>query len=324
MSIDFNAIVAEEKYMNLTWQVSNQCNFRCSYCNPGNWAGSSPNTGNLDKYIKNLDKIFSIYKDKGYQNFKLFFSGGEPTYWENLIPIIEFAKESLPNTTIAINTNLSRPLRYWEEHYHLFDDVVASYHIEWAKKERYIENAIFLCDKVNYLCTKMLLHDERFWEVVEVGKEVRERVPNYNLEWTPLFDEMSVNTGPWKYLDDEKNKFINDSVFETVMRKDKPWKESKTVSLVKYIDGTTEPVNSNKIIANRQNFFKTWKCFVDDALFINPTGNISSASCGVGNNHGNILDDDIELTYSPVICSKDHCHCGTDIIIPKEKILDGF
>ena len=68
----------------------------------------------------------------------------------------------------------------------------------------------------------------------------------------------------------------------------------------------------------RQNFFKGWKCYVDDALFINPRGEISSASCGVGNNHGNILDSDLTFDLKPVICSKQHCHCGTDIIIPKE------
>ncbi len=47
---------------------------------------------------------------------------------------------------------------------------------------------------------------------------------------------------------------------------------------------------------------------------------MSSASCGVGNTHGNILDEDLTFDMKPVICSKQHCHCGTDIIIPKEPI----
>jgi MoaA/NifB/PqqE/SkfB family radical SAM enzyme len=73
------AIEAPEPYLAITWQVNNFCNFRCSYCNPGNWAGANPNNGNLDLYIQNLDIIIKKYKAVGYKNFKFFFSGGEPT-----------------------------------------------------------------------------------------------------------------------------------------------------------------------------------------------------------------------------------------------------
>jgi organic radical activating enzyme len=308
-----------ESYMSLTWQVNNFCNFRCSYCNPGNWAGNNRNNRNLHLYKKNVRNIFQQYQDQGYNDFKIFYSGGEPTHWENLIPLTEYLRETVPNLTVAVNTNLSRPLSYWEKNYHLFDDIVASFHIEFCKQDRYIENAKFLCDKVDYLCTKMLMHEERFWEVVEFGKRIRAEVPNYNLEWTPLFDEMSVNAGPWKYHDKEKEHFLEQAEFETVQRISKPYKANQAISLAHY-DTNVEPVNSNKIISARQNFFKGWRCFVDDALFINPRGEISSASCGVGNQHGNILDDNLKFSTNPVICSKTHCHCGTDIIIPKEPV----
>lgn len=320
MSELFKITPIEDKYMSLTWQVNNFCNYQCSYCNPGNWSGTSRNNGNLDSYKRNVRNIFQQYQDRGYRYFKIFYSGGEPTHWENFIPLTEYLKEELgDNLTVAVNTNLSRPLRYWEQHYQLFDDIVASFHIEFSKPDRYIENAAFLCDKVDYLCTKMLMHEERFWEVVEFGNRVRNEVPNYNLEWTPLFDEMSVNAGPWKYADPAKEKFLSEAQFETVMRKPKPYRTNRAISLAHYTD-SVEPVNSNKIIAARQNFFAGWRCFVDDALFINPIGQISSASCGVGNNHGNILDKNLKFNLKPVICSKEHCHCGTDIIIPKEKI----
>jgi len=311
-----------EPYATITWQVNNFCNFQCSYCNPGNWAGDNRNNGALDTYKENVRNIFQQYQDRGYKYFKIFYSGGEPTHWENFIPLTEYLKEELGDSlTVAVNTNLSRPLRYWEQHYHLFDDIVASFHVEFSKKDRYIENAKFLCDKVDYLCTKMLMHEERFWEVKEFGERVRKEVPNYNLEWTPLFDEMSVNAGPWEYKDPAKVEFLEKAQFESVQTISKPHRQNKAISNAHYDTGI-EPVNSNKIIAARQNFFAGWKCFVDDALFINPRGDISSASCGVGNNHGNILDKDLTFDLQPVICSKQHCHCGTDIIIPKEPIND--
>jgi hypothetical protein len=130
---------------------------------------------------------------------------------------------------------------------------------------------------------------------------------------------MSVNAGPWEYKDPVKQNFLENAQFESVQRIDKPYRENYAVSMAHYDTGI-EPVNSNKIIAARQNFFAGWKCQVDDALFINPRGDISGASCGVGQTHGNITDSDLTFDLKPVICNKQHCHCGTDIIIPKEPV----
>jgi organic radical activating enzyme len=315
------AITAPEPYLAVTWQVNNFCNFKCSYCNPGNWGGSHRNDDNLDIYIKNLEIIIERYKKVGYKHYKFFFSGGEPTAWKNFIPICEWLREKLPDCTLAVNTNLSRPLAWWEKHYHLFDDVVASFHVEFSDKEKYKENNIFLCDKVNYLCTKMLMHEDRFWEVVEYGEHLKTVMPNYFLEWTPLFDEMSVNAGPWKYKDPAKKKFIDEHNVEMNFTVPKPYKESKAVSFNKYEDHSRTPTNSNEIIVNGQNFFKGWVCNVGDAIFINPTGDVSLASCGQGDQVGHILDDISRVGPKQIICGKEHCHCGTDIIIPKFEMI---
>lgn len=315
------AITAPEPYLAVTWQVNNFCNFKCSYCNPGNWGGSHRNDDNLDVYIKNLEIIIERYKKVGYKHYKFFFSGGEPTAWKNFIPICEWLREKLPECTLAVNTNLSRPLAWWEKHYHLFDDIVASFHVEFSDKEKYKENNIFLCDKVNYLSTKMLMHEERFWEVVEYGEHLKTVMPNYFLEWTPLFDEMSVNAGPWQYKDPAKKKFIDEHNVEMNFTLPKPYKESKAVSYNKYEDNSRTPTNSNEIIVNGQNFFKGWICNVGDAIFINPTGEVSLASCGQGDQVGHILEDISRVGPKQIMCGKEHCHCGTDIIIPKFEMI---
>lgn len=312
------AVEAPQPYLAVTWQVNNYCNFRCSYCNPGNWGGENPNNGNLDLYIQNLNIIISKYKAAGYKNFKFFFSGGEPTAWRNFIPICEWLYKELPHATLAVNTNLSRPLAWWEKHHYLFDDVVASFHVEFADKKRYEENSIFLCERVNYLSTKMLMHDERFWEVVEFGNYLKTVMPNYFLEWTPLFDEMSPQTGPWHYSDPKKVEFINEHTVEIQHTKSKPDKRTYyTVSYNRYDDNSTGVCNSNEVIVAGQNFFKGWSCNVGDAIFISPIGELSLASCGQGGKVGHILENVDRVGPRQIICGKDHCHCGTDIIIPK-------
>ena len=317
MSKKLIAITAPQPYLAITWQVSNYCNFKCSYCNPGNWGGTDINDGNTDLYIKNLETIINRYKDVGYKNFKFFFSGGEPTAWRNFIPICEWLYTELPQATLAVNTNLSRPLAWWQKHYHLFDDIVASFHVEFSNKEKYKENNIFLCDKVNYLCTKMLMHEERFWEIVEYGEHLKSVMPNYVLEWTPLYDELSVNAGPWQYKDPEKEKFLNEHNTEMNFTVPKPYNPSKCVSYNRYEDEYTCPTNSNEIIVDRQNFFSGWQCSVGDSIFINPVGLVSFASCGMGGTVGHILEDVSDIGPKKIICRKEHCICGTDIIIPK-------
>ena len=323
MERELLAIEAPEPYVAITWQVNNFCNFKCSYCNPGNWAGENPNNGNLDLYIKNLESIVKTYTDAGYKNFKFFFSGGEPTAWRNFIPICEWLYKELPFATLAVNTNLSRPLDWWKKHHYLFDDIVASFHVEFANKERYKENSIYLCDKVNYLSTKMLMHDERFWEVVEYAEDLKMDMPNYFIEWTPLFDEMSPNAGPWEYKDPKKTEFLATHSCEMQQTIPKPGKRSyRNVSYNYYRgdnDHFTNPTNSNDIIINRQNFFEGWECNVGDCIFINPTGEISLASCGQGGVVGHILEDVSNVGPKTIVCGKHHCHCGTDIIIPKMK-----
>jgi molybdenum cofactor biosynthesis enzyme MoaA len=91
------AIEAPEPYLAITWQVNNYCNFKCSYCNPGNWGGTDINDGNLDLYINNLSTMINKYKAAGYKNFKFFFSGGEPTAWKNFIPICFFGFKHVHN-----------------------------------------------------------------------------------------------------------------------------------------------------------------------------------------------------------------------------------
>lgn len=320
MGKELISIFAPEPYLAITWQVNNFCNFKCSYCNPGNWGGSHRNDDNLDLYLANLDTIIQRYQSVGYKHYKFFFSGGEPTAWKNFIPICEWLREKLPECTLAVNTNLSRPLAWWEKHYNLFDDVVASFHIEFADKEKYFQNTLFLCNKINYLCSKMLMHEERFWEVVEYGNYLKNNLPNYFIEWTPLFDEMSVDTGPWQYKDIDKRKFIDKHNIEMNFTIDKPYKQSKAVSFNKYNDNTSVHTNSNDIIVHGQNFFKGWVCNVGDSIFINPTGDVSLASCGQGDKVGHILENISKVGPKKIICGKEHCHCGTDIIIPKFRV----
>lgn len=310
-----------EKFLDITWQVNNFCNFKCSYCNPGNYSGTDKNNENLQGYLDSLQVITDKYRKEGYENFKMFFSGGEPTLWKNLIPICEWAKNTLPNVLIAVNTNFSRPLNWWKQHYHLFDDVVASFHVEFSDKEKYKKNALFMYDKLNYFSCKMLMHEERFWEVVEFGEDLKKILPNYFIEWTPLYDELSKDAKPWEYKDPEKVKFLEEHSVDSKRTVPQKTLKKHFYPIAVWNNGEVTSAMSNELIIKRQNFFKGWECSIGDSIWINQQGNISMGTCGQVENFGyHMMRDTSKIGPKKIICGKEHCMCGTDILIPKQKL----
>ena len=312
-------VPVQDKYVCITWQVSDFCNFKCSYCNPGNWAGTNKNIANFAKMKINLTKIFDYYKEQGYHAFKFYFSGGEPTVWEHLLPLIHWLNEVLDEPHIGINTNLSRATKWWEENYHLFHDIVASFHIDFADQERYLNNLIFLQDKVNYLCSRMMMQEDRFQEVIDYGEMIKTKLENYNVEWVPLFDELSVHAGPWEYKEQWMIDFFKENSFDTQQNLPKPsGSKWRTASKEVYLSGEERNMNGNRIVSERRNFFWGWSCNVHEAIFVDSRGNIRAASCGQGPDLGNMYRD-VDLQGGTIVCNKIQCTCGTDILISKEK-----
>jgi hypothetical protein len=228
----------------------------------------------------------------------------------------------LPNVIVAVNTNFSRPLSWWKTHGHLFDDVVASFHVEFSDKKKYLNNALYMHDKLNYFSCKMLMHEERFWEIVEFGEELKEKMPSYFIEWTPLFDEISRNAGPWEYKDPKKVEFLkNHSIDHKPLENRQYHKDLSSFYTYMYFkDQERKSANSNEIIINRQNNFEGWRCSIGDSIWIDQRGDISMATCGQVGVIGNILTKVPDVGPKKIICKKNHCVCGTDIMIPKEMI----
>jgi len=314
---------SHQKYIGITWQVNNFCNYQCKYCNPGNWAGhkydDDPDMSDIEVIKHNLKTVIDHYQSQGYQAFKFFFSGGEPTVWNHLLPLIEWLNEVIDEPHMGINTNLSRGTSWWEKHHTKFHDVVASFHIDFADQERYVKNLILLQDKVNYLCSRMMMQEDRFQEVIDFGHMVMNTLDNYNLEWVPLFDDISVNVGPWEYSEQWMKDFFLENTFETQNKLPKaPGTKWKMASKEVYSDGSERALNGNRVVAERRNFFQGWSCNVGEALFINSRGDITAASCGQGPKIGNIYQD-IDLSASTITCMKSQCTCGTDILITKHR-----
>lgn len=303
----------------ITWQVSDVCNYRCDYCNEGNWGGAQPNT-QVEVYQQNLELILAKMAMQGYRKIKLFLSGGEPTHWQGLIPMLDWFNHR-PGwaVTTAVNTNLSRPLVWWEHYYHKFDDVVASYHPGWAKHDNFLNVARFLQTRVNYLAVRMMMSEDHWDAQLKRADEIYGSLDNVFLEYVPILAEMSRTTEPYNYQDQHKVAWLQQNNLRIKQNATKPNNRvGGTGTLERYSDGTVQPVNSNRIAAEKHNFFQGWQCDIGSSINIATNGDITLASCGISGVIGNI-NSSINLDNMPttITCSKYHCHCGTDICIPK-------
>lgn len=309
-----------KKFVNFTWQVSDVCNYKCSYCNPGNYGAKHKNT-DTEQYIKVLDKLIENFKAEDYQHFKFFFSGGEPTIWPPFLDICKYLREKVPNATIAVNTNLSRSNEWWRKNHIYFDDIVASFHIEGCNQDNYLQNVEFLQYKVNYLACRILMHDERFQEVVDFSEKLKSTLKNCVIEYAALFEELKPHSGMHYYEDEWKREFIKNNSYFHKREVDFSYlnNSNQAYCFEVYNDGSHGGVNATRVISSGQNNFKDWKCWINDSIFINPAGEIQLASCRMARKIGNIHSDDISLLSEPVKCAVQSCGCGTDINIRKVK-----
>lgn len=309
---------ADKKFANITWQVSDVCNFSCSYCNPGNYGAKHPNI-QTEQYIKVLEKMITQFEKQDYQYFKFFFSGGEPTIWPPLLEICRYLRKRLKNVTIAVNTNLSRSPDWWKKNYIYFDDVVASFHIEGCNQEVYLKNIDFLQYRLNYLACRILMHDGRFQEVVDFSERLKAFIKNGVIEYAALFEELKPQAGMYEYQEEWKREFIKNNTYFIKREIDFCHLNGSNKAYCDEIwsDGQRAPVNATRLISAQNNNFKNWKCWINDSIFIGPAGDIKLASCQMSQIVGHIHSDELNLLNEPVTCKVSSCGCGTDINIPK-------
>lgn len=302
----------------ITWKVQGSCNHSCSYCHPANYAG--PRTTMEEKDYHFFLKLFGELRAKGVEDIKFFFTGGEPSLWKPLDEFCRFLKDNVDPVRLGINSNMSLPVSWWKKHYHYFDDVVASFHIEQVNKKRFLENIVFLQDKVNHLIIRLMMVEDRRDEIFEFAEEIKKNCFNYRIEYTAIMESLTPQTAPWSYKDKEFEKWINETPIETKIEKPVPSLTNFEGVQCVYDDGSVGHYDSGDIINTKQNFFKGWECELYRGLYIDEFGGIHAGSCKVMAPLGNMYKGTLNMMEKPIVCPKDYCHCGADISFPKRDL----
>jgi organic radical activating enzyme len=288
----------KEDWYLVTWDISNKCNYRCSYCPDILHNGSSgwPEYESVVSFINTVNNLLPSKK------ICFRFSGGEPTYWNRFLDLAHHIKSK--NNYFTFLTNGSRDTDYFKKINSLSDGVIFSYHPEYSTVEHFIEviNQLSCPVAVNL----MLLPDE-FNATVDIAKQLFE---NTNAAIWPkvILDKTdAVTNESYPYTDEQQNLISNWPYFRSV-------DDSKIHRGKLMLDANI--VDANQLILTNRNSYKGWQCWGGlHSLHVNAFGNVYRSDC-----KQTLLGTigDFVLPTSPDICQRECCACLSDIYLRKE------
>lgn len=319
----------------ITWDITNSCNFHCRYCFPGANAGDFKITQNLDLLADNFHHLAEQYKTKlGKDKIYLKFGGGEPTLWKDFGDFLARLKEQNNNLYLGVISNGSRTLRWWREYGHLIDNATLSLHIAEANLDHHIAVADILMELGKKVTVLVLMDPARWDECVSAVEYMKANCKcRFFIEVKTVVDVPGIVI---TYTEKQREYLVK----EIKQMPGVLW-FAKNISLIfnglikKYPSRAT--LDNGKVlkatvagyVSRGWNKFTGWTCDVGlDTLYIKWTGEMQGA-CGQCifdlDTSFNILDTDFVAKFDPKmvssICQINRCDCQPETHITKYKVI---
>lgn len=292
--------------------IVDKCNFTCPYCY--NRKPRHLVEADSDIFVKFLK---DVRKHVGDRPINVTFIGGEPTLHSNLD---EFSKNtlSIPNLTLELLTNFSRPLDEYMKYLEMGIKIAASWHRapndpknwDYVEKMKKIPMKYFLKDQIE---VRIMMENDNWENSRKVFYELYPLYKKY-IEISLL----SQNDGkPYSYTDKQLKEFENLIILT---------KYKREFFTVVFQDGHEEQVSFNDMYLNPQVNFHLWKCNAGlDYFYVHVNGDVYNCQSFYEHNRKklyNIVENggclDVEK-FKPCICSVEYCSCDYDVM--KEKII---
>ena len=272
-----------ENYFNLTYNITNCCNYHCPYCMQGDKPKKDTNPILIEKISKEINKIIFNLKQQG-RNIDFHLIGGE-------ISICDIKNLVLKNIELSniyrfsMVTNLSRSIEYYEDLFKYLTDnninirIKASYHPTETSEDSFF-NKIKYLKKYNIVPSLLLTKNE------ETNKDIYSmynKLKKINVQ--PSVSVERVNGVPID-ISFIKNKKI---LLEDMCKFHVYYDNNKKELLTKY-----EILN---IIKNTNGYL----CDINNSrLIIGPRGNIKNV-CSQQKNNGTIFN--YKINNSMIKCN---------------------
>lgn len=291
----------------VNWCLGNTCNYRCSYC-PESLHSGNFKWVDYELAIGFCNKLIEHYKNIN-QKIEFLFTGGEPTMFHDFPILLKELKKA--NCTIGVISNGSRSLNWWQDNLKLFDNVILTYHSEYAEIYHFIELINMLSNEVN-LHISITMLPSNFDECFKTAKLISESTSNASISLKPLLKDFGVNM--YDYDNNQLNvlnsfKFNNSKKYPSTRGMMKEIYSDKEIIKYKAVD----------FILKDKNHWKNWHCNIGiELIYIDYKGDVYRGTCKQGGKITNIFNyENFSFPTDAILCSKETCHCLADIMTSK-------
>jgi len=142
MSNNIVRVIPTEKYFSITWMLGRRCNYDCMYC-PAEFHDKTSRHHDLNTLKDAWIKIYDKTSQKNLQ-YKISFTGGEPTANKHFLPFIQWLNSNFPMHSILITTNGSAGLNYYKKLCKELSSISFSTHTEFINEKKFFEKSIEL------------------------------------------------------------------------------------------------------------------------------------------------------------------------------------
>jgi organic radical activating enzyme len=322
-----------DNVLEIAWDPSNLCNFKCQYCFYGSNFGTHKNPNNLNLIISNFRHLMDQYSKKlSKTKFHFVVAGGEPTLWKDLGSFIrEIKKEH--NIYFSLISNGSRTLRWWEEYSHLIDNAHLTHHVAQGDVDHIIKVADILYQSGAKTTVKVLM-DPLKWDrsIFDIEYMKSSSKHPWFISAAKIIED--TNTISINYTDDQllyikKELKRIPSLFWFWKNRSLIKEDMRLWDSTAYLkNGKTKNARPGMYINDSLNSFKGWSCSIGlERIYVSWAGDISG-SCRVKlyglDYYSNILEtefrDKFSLIPNNTICPFNSCNCMPETHISKEII----
>jgi len=286
--------------------VHTVCNYSCKYCPIGLHDGMFKDITTEDyiRFFENL--LLDNPHILDHQIKKITFTGGEPTLFPKMELLLKYVKNNNFDTVMISNGSAS--VEYYDNIFDMLNVLVVSCHPRYANF-KHLTEIIKTANLKNTSVAVNLVMDPKYWdralEGIEVLKDSGAAINIKGLQdWGPT-TEVAIYS-------EEQKQFLK----ENTLIEGKEWGVT-----VKYTDDTSEHFDGQKILINKLNKFKGYKCDAGKSnLRIEADGRVFGSVCKA-NYFGNLFEDRnlrVTLPKHGIICPKESCKCVSDLTIDKE------
>lgn len=312
----------KERNMYIDWQLSDWCNFNCTYCNVDSMGRQYGWPDNIAQATNLIDSVLK-FSTHEYRTWNLL--GGEPVLWRYFGDLCTYIKDNDPNSIIQVLTNGSRTLQWWERFAPLMNKIIISHHATDSDPNHVIE-VVNACQPYASVSVQVLMDVDNFNQCVTHFNQLVAALPGVKI--SAKKGETNLGSGTWMDYTQDQLQWLNDSIAITnkndLLSPAQERLSNYTTTWERTLFATRnniDEVTSNKeLVINNENHFNNWQCNIGlDMISIKPNGNIKPASSCFKEV---VISNYKQATYinwptTPMTCTYDSCFCGADIEVEK-------